>query len=241
MNKYAKINCKIRLNNALYYLYVFCLGERGLPVKLILLLFDGMVVTLELFVLTLIFAIPLGLIISFGRRSKNIVINGISGIYISIMRGTPLMLQLVAVYFGPYYIFGGKVDRFAAAVIAFSLNYAAYFAEIYRGGIESIPKGQYEAGEVLGFTRPQIFFRIVLPQVIKRILPAISNEVITLVKDTALVTAIGVAEMFRAASNEMSRISSVEPLFIAGVFYYVMNLVVAQMFKLAEKKLSYYK
>jgi len=210
-------------------------------VKLLLLLGDGMIVTVQLFLLTLIFALPLGLIISFGRRSKNFIISGLTGIYISIMRGTPLMLQLVAVYFGPYYIFGGKIDRFTAAVVAFALNYAAYFAEIYRGGIESIPKGQYEAGDVLGFTKSQVFFKIILPQVIKRILPAISNEVITLVKDTALATAIGVSEIFRAANNEMSRIASIKPLFVAGLFYYIMNLVVAQAFGFAEKKLNYYK
>lgn len=209
--------------------------------KLILLLCEGMIVTIQLFALTLLLALPLGLIISFGRRSKNRIVNGIAGIYISIMRGTPLMLQLFVVYFGPYYIYRGNIDRFAAAVIAFALNYAAYFAEIYRGGIESIPKGQYEAGEVLGFTKVQVFFKIVLPQVVKRILPAISNEVITLVKDTALVTAIGVAEMFRAAQNESSRVASVEPLFIAGAFYYIMNLIVAQLFKQAEKKLNYYR
>lgn len=212
-----------------------------LSVKLILLLSEGMVVTIQLFVLTLFLAIPLGLVISFGRRSKNRIINGIAGIYISIMRGTPLMLQLVVVYFGPYYVFGGKIDRFPAAIIAFGLNYAAYFAEIYRGGIESIPKGQYEAGEVLGFTKIQVFFKIVLPQVVKRILPAISNEVITLVKDTALVTAIGVSEMFRAANNEMSRIGSMWPLFVAGAFYYIMNLIIAQLFQLTEKRLNYYR
>jgi len=210
-------------------------------VKLILLLSQGMVVTIQLFVMTLFLAIPLGMVISFGRRAKHKIINGIAGIYISIMRGTPLMLQLVVVYFGPYYIFGGKIDRFAAAVIAFGLNYAAYFAEIYRGGIDSIPKGQYEAGEVLGFTKVQVFFKIVLPQVVKRILPAISNEIITLVKDTALVMVIGVAEMFRAAQNEASRVASIEPLFVAGAFYYVMNLIVAQLFALAEKKLNYYR
>ncbi|MHB8065472.1 MAG: amino acid ABC transporter permease [Ruminiclostridium sp.] len=209
--------------------------------KLILLLCEGMIVSIQIFVLTLVFAIPLGLVIAFGRRAKNKIINRIAGVYISIMRGTPLMLQLVVVYFGPYYIFGGKIDRFAAAVVAFALNYAAYFAEIYRGGIESIPKGQYEAGEVLGFTKVQVFFKIILPQVVKRILPAISNEVITLVKDTALVTTIGVAEMFRAAQNEASRLAAFEPLFVAGVFYYIINLIVAQLFKLAEKKLNYYR
>ncbi len=209
--------------------------------KLILMLGEGMIVSVQLFLLTLLFAIPLGLVIAFGRRSKSYIIRGITGIYISIMRGTPLMLQLVAVFYGPYYIYGGKIDRFAAAIIAFTLNYAAYFAEIYRGGIESIPKGQYEAGEVLGFTRPQVFFKIILPQVVKRILPAISNEVITLVKDTALATVIGVSEMFRVTNNEMSRIASIRPLFVAGGFYYIMNLIVAQLFKFTEKKLNYYR
>ncbi len=209
--------------------------------KLILMLGEGMIVSVQLFLLTLLFAIPLGLVIAFGRRSKSYIIRGITGIYISIMRGTPLMLQLVAVFYGPYYIYEGKIDRFAAAIIAFTLNYAAYFAEIYRGGIESIPKGQYEAGEVLGFTRPQVFFKIILPQVVKRILPAISNEVITLVKDTALATVIGVSEMFRVTNNEMSRIASIRPLFIAGGFYYIMNLIVAQLFKFTEKKLNYYR
>lgn len=210
-------------------------------VKLIMLLCEGMVVSIELFLLTLIFALPLGLIISFCRRSKKLIISGIAGIYISIMRGTPLMLQLVAVYFGPSYLFHVKIDRFLAAVIALVLNYAAYYAEIFRGGIDSIPKGQYEAGEVLGFTKVQVFFKIVLPQVVKRILPAISNEVITLVKDTALVTAIGIIEIYRVATNEMSRIGSMQPVFIAGAFYYVMNLVVAKLFGFAEKKLNYYR
>lgn len=215
--------------------------EGDLSVRLILLLSEGLLVTIQIFVLTLFFAIPLGMVVTFGTRAKNRIVKGIVGIYISIMRGTPLILQLAVVYYGPYYIFGGKIDRFAAAIIAFSLNYAAYFSEIYRGGIDSIPKGQYEAGEVLGFTKSQIFFKLILPQVIKRILPAISNEVITLVKDTALVMAIGVAEIYRAATNEMSRISSFQPLFVAGVFYYVMNLIIAKLFKFAEKKLNYYR
>ncbi len=209
--------------------------------KLVLLLLEGMVVSLQIFALTLIFAIPLGLLVSFGRRSKHIIISGITSIYISIMRGTPLILQLLVVYFAPSYVFDASVGRFTAAVIAFVLNYAAYFAEIFRGGIESIPKGQYEAGEVLGFTKPQVFFKIILPQVIKRVMPPISNEVITLVKDTALVSAIALEEMFRVAQNASSRVSSVQPLFVAGVFYYVMNLIVAQAFAFAEKKLNYYR
>ena len=207
------------------------------------MLVKGMVVTLEIFLLTLIFSIPFGMLISFGRKSKIAPLRWIIGVYISIMRGTPLILQLVVVFYGPYYIFGpdAMMARFMAAVVAFTLNYAAYFCEIFRGGIESIPKGQYEAGEVLGFTKGQTFFRIILPQVVKRILPPISNEVITLVKDTALVQIIGVAEMFRAAFNESSRLGAIAPLFWAGLFYYVMNLVVAQLFAIAEKKLNYYR
>lgn len=209
--------------------------------RLITLLCEGMVVTIELFFLTLIFALPLGLIVSFGRRSKNKIISGVTSIYISIMRGTPLILQLVAVYFGPSYLFHLKMDRFVAAVIALVLNYAAYFAEIYRGGIDSIPIGQYEAGEVLGFTKVQVFFKIILPQVVKRILPAISNEVITLVKDTALAATISIYEIYKVATSEMSRIGSMQPVFIAGAFYYVMNLIVAKLFEFTEKKLNYYK
>lgn len=158
-----------------------------------------------------------------------------------IVRGTPLILQLIFVYFAPYYIFKVSYDRFTAAIIAMSVNYAAYFAEIYRGGIESIPRGQYEAGKVLGFTKMQTFFRIVLPQVVKRILPATGNEVITLVKDTALAQTIGVAELFRAAQNAASREFSTMPIFIAGVFYFVMNCVVSEVFARIEKKLDYYR
>ncbi len=158
-----------------------------------------------------------------------------------IVRGTPLILQLIFVYFAPYYIFKVSYDRFTAAIIAMSINYAAYFAEIYRGGIESIPRGQYEAGKVLGFTKMQTFFRIVLPQVVKRILPATGNEVITLVKDTALAQTIGVAELFRAAQNAASREFSTMPIFIAGVFYFVMNCVVSEVFARIEKKLDYYR
>lgn len=218
-------------------------AERGFFVNFILLLFKGMGITIELFVLTLIFSLPLGLLVSFGRMSKVRIVRWLVGVYISVMRGTPLILQLVVVYFGPYYIFGpGHIlQRNAAAVVAFVLNYAAYFAEIFRGGIESMPIGQYEAGEVLGFTRAQTFFRIVLPQVIKRILPPMSNELITLVKDTALAQTIGVAEMFRAAVNEASRLAAFRPLFWAGLFYFIMNLIVEQVLRYAEKKLSYYK
>lgn len=208
------------------------------------LLGEGALVSLEIFALTLIFSLPLGLLVAFGRMSKNRLLSRIIKDYILVMRGTPLMLQIIFIYFTPAYLPEGlrfNLDRFVAAIIAFSLNYAAYFAEIYRGGIESISLGQYESAAVLGFTKSQTFFRIILPQVIKRILPAISNEVITLVKDTALVTTIGISELFRAARNESSRISSTTPIFWAGFFYLVMNFFVTKVFELFEKKLSYYR
>ena len=148
----------------------------------------GMVVSIEIFLLTLLFSLPLGLVVAFGRMSKNGIIKGIVKIYIAIMRGTPLMLQLIVVYFAPFYVFGIKISqsyRFVAVIIAFSINYAAYFAEIYRAGIESIPIGQYEAAKVLGYSRVQTFFKIIFPQVVKRILPPVTNETITLVKDTS--------------------------------------------------------
>jgi len=204
-------------------------------------LLEGTLVTAQIFFLTLLFSLPLGLVISFGRMSKIRPVSWLVKLYIDIMRGTPLILQLIVVYFGPYYLFRLNIERFIAAIIAFVLNYAAYFAEIFRGGIQSIPKGQYEASEVLGFTKTQTFMRIILPQVIKRILPPVSNEVITLVKDTALVQVLGVSELFRVANNEASRISSTTPLFIAGVFYFVMNWIVTRVFHYAEDKLNYYR
>lgn len=160
---------------------------------------SGMMTTIQIFLLTLIFSLPLGLLVAFGRMSKNAVIRTITKIYISIMRGTPLMLQLLVVYFGPYYIFGVNISssyRAYAVVIAFAINYAAYFAEIYRGGIESMPVGQYEAAKVLGYGKTQTFVKIILPQVIKRILPSVTNEVITLVKDTSLAFSIAYARCF---------------------------------------------
>lgn len=213
--------------------------------RLIRLLSTGAVTALEIFILTLIFSLPLGLLVAFGRMSKRKWINKPIKIYILIMRGTPLLLQLWFVYYVPYFMMpeGMKInlDRFVATIIAFSLNYAAYFAEIYRGGIESISQGQYEAAAVLGFTRIQTFLRIILPQVIKRILPAITNEVITLVKDTALAMSLGISELFRVAKNEATRVFSTTPLFIAGIFYLVMNWIVTKVFDKFEKKLSYYK
>ncbi|MBO7485169.1 MAG: amino acid ABC transporter permease [Spirochaetaceae bacterium] len=208
--------------------------------KLLLAMLSGTYVSLKVFFLTLLFSLPLGLVVSFGRMSKLKVINLPVKALMLVIRGTPLILQLIFIYFAPYYMFKLSYDRFTAAIIAFSINYACYFAEIYRGGIESIPKGQYEAAKMLGLTKAQTFFRIILPQVFKRILPASGNEVITLVKDTALAQTIGVAELFRAAQNAASREFSTMPIFIAGAFYFVMNWVVSFAFSKMEKSLSYY-
>lgn len=206
-------------------------------------LIKGMGVTVEIFFLTLIFSLPLGLLLSFGRMSKKAVIRSISKIYISIMRGTPLMLQLIVVYFAPYYVFGLKIPdyRFPAIIIAFALNYAAYFAEIYRSGIESMPAGQYEAAKVLGYTRAQTFMKIILPQVIKRILPPVTNETITLVKDTSLAFVLAQAEMFTMAKQIAAKETSIMPLMAAGVFYYIFNLIVAFVMERLEKALDYYR
>lgn len=218
--------------------------------KMLLAMLEGSVTSLEVFALTLLFAIPLALPIAFGRMSKNKLLSGCVNVFLLIIRGTPLMLQLLIVYFGPGlfvrwlesfgYTLAFRWDRFTAAIVALSINYAAYFAEIYRGGISSIPKGQYEAAKVLGYKSNQTFFRIVLPQVIKRIIPAMGNEVITLVKDTALVSVIGVAELLMVAKERQSALFSFTPLFIAGVFYFVMNWGVSFCFNKIEKKLSYY-
>ena len=214
----------------------------------------GMLVSIEIFFVTLLFSLPLGLLICFGRMSKNKVIRAIVSAYISIMRGTPLMLQLMVVYFGPYFIFGIRISMgysLIAVFIAFSINYAAYFAEIYRGGIESISVGQYEAAKILGYNKVQTFFRIILPQVIKRILPSITNEVITLVKDTSLAFVVAVAEMFTIAKQiaEMFSIAkalaasqtNMIPFVAAGIFYYVFNLIVAVVMQKVEKSMNYYR
>ena len=205
---------------------------------------SGMMTTIQIFLLTLIFSLPLGLLVAFGRMSKNAVIRTITKIYISIMRGTPLMLQLMVVYFGPYFIFGIRISMgysLIAVFIAFSINYAAYFAEIYRGGIESISAGQYEAAKILGYNKMQTFFRVILPQVIKRILPAVTNEVITLVKDTSLAFVVAVAEMFTIAKQIASAQTTMMPFVIAAVFYFVFNLLVAIVMDKIEKKLNYYR
>ncbi|NBH34666.1 amino acid ABC transporter permease [Clostridiaceae bacterium] len=203
----------------------------------------GMFVSVQIFVVTLIFSLPLGMVVAFGRMSKNPFIQGLVKVYISVMRGTPLMLQLMVVYFGPYYLFGIKITnryRLWAALIGFVINYAAYFAEIYRSGIQSMPVGQYEAAKLLGYGKGQTFFKIILPQVIKRILPSVTNEVITLVKDTSLAFTISVLEMFAIAKALASSQTSLIPFAAAGVFYYVFNLVVAVGMDYVEKKLNYY-
>ncbi len=208
------------------------------------LLGSGMIKTAAIFFLTLLFSLPLGLLFSFGRMARNGLIRGITKFYISVMRGTPLMLQMIVVYFAPYYVFGMRIPsgyRFTAVIIAFVLNYAAYFAEIYRSGIESIPRGQYEAAEVLGYSKAQTFVKIILPQVIKRILPPVTNEMITLVKDTSLAFVLTEVEMFTAAKQIAAKETSMLPLMVAGVFYYIFNLVVAAVMDYVEKRLNYYK
>lgn len=197
--------------------------------------------TLALFALTAVFALPLGLLVACGRMSRIRVIQWLVRAYLLIMRGTPLILQLIFFYFMPSYIFGQSLPRFWAAVLAFSLNYAAYFAEIYRAGIEAVPVGQREAASVLGFSRGQTFGRIILPQVIKHILPPMGSEFMVLVKDTALAQTIGVMEIFRLANTSVSSNASLIPIFVAGVFYLVMNAIVSKGFSIAEKKLDYYK
>ena len=204
----------------------------------------GMLTTVAIFGLTLLFSMPLGMAVAFGRMSKNKLIRNITKIYISIMRGTPLMLQVMVVYFGRYYLLRLQLTssyRFIAVIIGFSLNYAAYFAEIYRGGIESMPVGQYEAAALLGYTKGQTFLRIILPQVIKRIIPSVTNEVITLVKDTSLAMVIAVSEMFTIAKALASSSTSMMPYVAAGIFYYVFNFLVAWAMEKIEHKLNYYR
>ena len=209
--------------------------------KLIGSMSSGFANTLTIFFLTLVFSIPLGMVLALVRMSRRRVVSMPVALYILVMRGTPLMLQLFAIYFALPMFFGVNMDRMSATILAFSLNYAAYFAEIFRGGMMSIPVGQHEACQVLGFTKPQAFFHVVLPQVTKRVLLPVSNEVITLVKDTSLANIIAVSELFRAAKNEASRTASVEPLFVAGLFYLAMNGVVTLVFSYLTKRFDYYK
>ncbi len=202
----------------------------------------GMWKTFLIFSLTLIGSLPLGMIVALLKKSRFAIVRGVINVYISIMRGTPLMLQLLVWYFGPYYLFGWNIGnwRFPAIIVGFVLNYAAYFAEIYRGGIESIPVGQYEAAEVLGYTKFQTFMRIILPQVIKIIMPSITNEVITLVKDTSLAFTLAYQEVFSLAKQISASQTSFMPFLIAGVFYFVANYVVEVVMARIEKAMDYY-
>nr|WP_080557315.1 amino acid ABC transporter permease [Ruminococcus albus] len=207
-------------------------------------LMSGVGASFMIFFLTLLFALPLGMLIAFGRMSKFKPLSLLVKLYISIVRGTPLMLQLLVVFFGPYYLFGMRTSseyRFYAVIIGFSLNYAAYFAEIYRAGIQAVPKGQHEACEILGYSKSQKFFKIVFPQMMKNIIPAITNEVITLVKDTSLAFAIAYTEMFTVAKQVAAAQSTIMPLFVAGLFYYVFNFFVAFVMEFIEKKMNYFR
>ena len=212
--------------------------------QMLIQLAGGMGTSIQIFLVTLIFSLPLGLLVAFGRMSKNRLLQAIVKVYISIMRGTPLMLQLMVVYFGPYYLFRIKVGsgyRLWATFIGFVINYAAYFAEIYRSGIQSMPVGQYEAAQILGYSRFQTFFKIILPQVIKRILPSVTNEVITLVKDTSLARIISVYELTFTGYSFMKSSGLVWPFFYTGVFYLLFVGILTILFNLIERKLSYFR
>ena len=204
---------------------------------------SGMGKTCAIFFLTLLFSLPLGLLVTFGRMSHCRPLRAFVKAFIAVMRGTPLMLQLLVWYFGPYYLFGWSIKgyRFTAILLGFAFNYAAYFAEIYRSGIESMPVGQYEAAQVLGYSKAQTFWRIILPQVIKRILPSVTNEVITLVKDTSLAFTLAYSEVFSIAKQLAASQTSFTPFVIAGVFYFVANYAVAFVMERAEKALSYFR
>ena len=204
---------------------------------------QGLGRTCAIFFLTLLFSLPLGMLVALLRMSKNKLISTLTRAVISILRGTPLMLQLLAVTYGPYYLFHLSISRnkLIPVVFAFAINYAAYFAEIYRGGIESIPAGQYEAAEVLGFTRAQTFFRVVLPQVVKRILPSVTNEIVTLVKDTSMAFTVSYQEMFTIGKEIANSQTSFVPFVVAGVFYFIFNAVVDYGMGALEKRLNYYR
>ena len=209
--------------------------------RLLRLMLEGVGTTCNLFILTLVFSLPLGMLVALGRMSKCAVIRRPIALYIYIMRGTPLMLEIMFIYFLLPNILPFKVDRFSAVILAMSVNYAAYFAEIFRGGIQSIPQGQYEAGQVLGFTRTQTFFHIILPQVCKRVLLPVTNEVITLVKDTALASTVAVSELMNVAKKQVSGTSSIEPYVVAMIIYLILNGVAEQVCKWVERKMNYYK
>ena len=212
-------------------------------ITMINLMLEGMGGTCAIFFLTLLFSLPLGMVVALLRMSKNKVVSNVTRAIISVLRGTPLMLQLIAVTYGPYYLFELPVakNKLIPVVIAFAINYAAYFAEIYRGGIESIPVGQYEASEILGYSKVQTFFRIILPQVIKRIMPSVTNEVVTLVKDTSLAFTVSYVEMFTIGKNLANSQTSFVPFVVAGVFYFLFNAIVDFVMGKAEKSMNYYR
>ena len=204
---------------------------------------EGFEKTCAIFFLTLLFSLPLGMIVTLLSKSKIKAVSGITRFVISVLRGTPLMLQLIAVTYGPYYLFHLNVSRekLIPVVIAFSINYAAYFAEIYRSGIESMPVGQYEGAAVLGYSKPQTFMKIILPQVIRRILPSVTNEIVTLVKDTSLAFTVSYQEMFTIGKQIANSQTSFIPFVVAGVFYYVFNALVSFIMRKVEKSMNYYK
>lgn len=206
-----------------------------------MLLHNGLDQTLIIFFLTLVFGLTLGLVLALGRMTRFKIIQLPVRFYLLIMRGTPLILQLYGFYFGLNLLLGIRIERTMAAVVAFSLNYAAYFAEIYRSGIQAIPNGQYEAAKVLGFGKAQTFFKIILPQVVKIILPPMGSECMTLVKDTSLAHVIGVMEIYVVAANNMSTSRGMEYLIVAGIFYLIMNMIVSKVFGILEKRMSYYR
>ena len=210
-------------------------------IKLLKILSNGLMISLKIFILTLLFSIPFGIIVSRCAMSKVKIIKCITKIYILVMRGTPLLLQIICIYFVPYYILGISYNRFIAVLIAFILNYSAYFGEIFRGGIESIPNGQWESAFTLGFSKMQTFLLIILPQTIKRVLQAISNEVITLIRDTSLAQVIGISELFSLAQKQANYKFSIIPLLIAGLIYLIISVILTEMFNYSEKKLAYYK
>ncbi len=208
--------------------------------KLVGLLAEGAGVTLQIFFLTLVLSLPLGFAVAKGKMSRLRVVRGPVSLYIYLMRSTPLMLQIMFIYFLLPQVLPFRVDRFWAVILAFVINYAAYFAEIFRGGIQSVPKGQYEAARVLGYSGWQTFFHIVLPQVVKRVLPAVTNEIITLIKDTALASTVAVVDLMTVAKKQVSSSSSIEPYLVAIVFYLVLNGVAEKLCHTAEKRLNYY-
>ncbi len=214
--------------------------------NLIVLMLSVTGTTLKIFALTVVFAVPLGILVALGRLSKYKFISVPVRIYQFILRGTPLILQLLFIYFGPLFLFKAlgisvSYDRFLACIIAFILNYAAYFGEIFRAGIQSIPAGQYEAGKVLGYNKKQTFRYLILPQVVKRVIPTMGSEFMVLLKDTALATVISVEEIFTITNKMVTFYSSVIPFIIAGIFYLVMNSIIEQVFVRLEKKMDYYK